>query len=166
MTRILCGALLFIVLVTSPTNIAQSLPDSALKPLAFLSGRWVSQEPNEIQEENWSPVIGGSIIGSFRVIHSGKPVFYEFWAVEIDGNQPVLKLKHFNFGLTGWEEKDASTRMPLTSSDLNDATFAELDGSVSLHYHRTGDTLSCTVHHVKNGKSSDESFNLKRTSGN
>jgi hypothetical protein len=98
-------------------------------------------------------------------VQSGRPVFYEFWAVELDENRPVLKLKHFNADLAGWEEKNASTKMPLVSNAEDDAVFAEEDGSVSLHYHRIGDRLTCTVHHVRNGKSSDETFTLMRAPG-
>jgi hypothetical protein len=125
----------------------------------------MSEERTEVQEENWSPVIGNSMTGSFRIVQSGRPVFYEFWAVELDENRPVLKLKHFNADLAGWEEKNASTKMPLVSNAEDDAVFAEEDGSVSLHYHRIGDRLTCTVHHVRNGKSSDETFTLMRAPG-
>lgn len=134
-----------------------------LEPLAFLSGRWVSEKGNDFQEETWSPVSRGSMLGTFRVVQSGKPVFYEFWVVEIDNDRAVLKLKHFNAGLAGWEDKDSSTKMPVVSSSKDDVVFAEPDGSVSLHYHRAGATLTCIVHHVKNGKADDETFTLVRT---
>ena len=166
MKRILRTGLLITTLASASIIHAQQPADPSLKPLTFLTGRWLSESPTEIQEENWSPVIGSSMTGSFRIIANGKPVFYEFWVVEIDANHPVLKLKHFNGGLTGWEEKDASTKMPLTSSATDDAVFTEPDGSVSLHYHRAGETLTCVVHHVRNGKSSDETFTLKRLPGN
>jgi Domain of unknown function (DUF6265) len=143
----------------------QQVHNTALNPLAFLSGRWVSEKDAEMQEESWSPVIGNSMVGSFRIVQGGKPVFYEFWVVEVDENRPVLKLKHFNADLAGWEEKNASTRMPLISSAVDDAVFAEAEGSVSLHYHRKGDTLTCVVHHVKDGKASDETFSLTKASG-
>jgi hypothetical protein len=142
----------------------QQVRTTALSPLAFLTGRWVSQERTEVQEENWSQVIGNSMTGSFRIVQSGRPVFYEFWVVEVDENRPVLKLKHFNADFKGWEEKNASTKLPLISKAEGDAVFAEEDGSVSLHYHRIGDILSCTVHHLRNGKSSDETFTLTRVS--
>jgi hypothetical protein len=109
----------------------------------------VSEKPTDVQEENWSPVVGNSMTGSFRIVQCGKPVFYEFWAVELDENRPVLKLKHFNADLAGWEEKNVSTKIPLMSNGEGDAVFAEQDGSLSLHYHRPGNMLSCTVHHVK-----------------
>jgi hypothetical protein len=136
-----------------------------LQPLAFLSGRWVSIKPAEVQEESWSRVSGDSMTGTFRIVQGGKPVFYEFWAVEVDGNSPVLKLKHFNANLAGWEEKDVSTKLPLVSSSEDDAVFAEADGSASLHYHRASGILTCTVHHVKNGKAGDETFTLSRAPG-
>jgi hypothetical protein len=167
MPRLTRTAVLLATLTAAATGHAQPHP-SPLKPLAFLTGRWTSETPTEIQEENWSPVIGNSMTGSFRVVAGGKPVFYEYWAVEMDpdatsaNSKPVLKLKHYNAGLAGWEEKNDSTRMPLISSSADDAAFAEADGSVSLHYHRTANTLTCTVHHVKNGKASDEIFTLTR----
>ncbi len=79
--------------------------DTALSPLAFLTGRWVSEEKTEVQEENWSPAIGNSITGSFRIVQGGRPVFCEFWVVEVDENRPVLKLKHFNANLAGWRRR-------------------------------------------------------------
>ena len=136
--------------------------NEAVKPLAFLTGRWVSEKGAEVQEENWSPVSGNSMIGSFRIVTSGKAIFYEFWAVEVDDNRPVLKLKHFNADLAGWEEKNSSTKMALISNSEDDAVFGAANGSVSLHYHRTGDTLTCIVHHVRDGKGSDETFDLTR----
>jgi hypothetical protein len=162
MTKVLQAGLLATFLAVASMSVGQQVRNTALKPLAFLSGRWVSENGAEAQEESWSPVSGDSMIGSFRIVQGGKPVFYEFWVVEMDENRPVLKLKHFNANLAGWEEKNASTRLPLVSSAPDDAVFAEADGSVSLHYRRMGDMLTCTVHHVRDGKGSDETFALKR----
>ena len=163
MTRVWRPVLFAVFLVVASVSHGQQVRNSALKPLAFLSGRWVSENGPEVQEENWSQVSGDSMVGSFRIVQGGKPVFYEFWAVELDENRPVLKLKHFNANLVGWEEKTVSIKMPLLSNSENDVVFAEQDGSVSLHYHRMGVSLTCTVHHVKNGKTNDETFTLTRT---
>ena len=43
--------------------------------------------------------------------------------------------------------------------------FLKADGSVSLHYHLVGKKLTCTVHHVRNGKGTDETFTLMRAPG-
>jgi hypothetical protein len=164
-TGLLQSGLLVGLLAAASLGSGQKPRNTALNSLTFLSGRWVSEEPTEVQEESWSPVIGNSMTGSFRIVRGDTPVFYEFWVVEVIENRPVLKLKHFNADFAGWEEKDVSTTMPLISSAEGDAVFAEVDRSVSLHYHRTGDLLTCTVHHVRNGKGSDETFRLTRAPG-
>jgi hypothetical protein len=66
-----------------------------------------------VQAENWSPASGNSMIGNFRIVQDDKPIFYEFWVVEVDANRPVLKLKHFNPDLASREDKNAITKMPL-----------------------------------------------------
>jgi hypothetical protein len=136
--------------------------EAALQPLAFLSGRWISETGVELQEETWSPISGDSMVGSFRIVDDRKPIFYEFWVIEVENERPVLKLKHFNSDFAGWEEKNVSLKMPLISASTNDAVFAASDSSVSLHYRLAGDALTCTVHHVKNGKTSDEEFKMTR----
>jgi hypothetical protein len=165
MKNLLAACLLASSLTTASMGDAQQPGEVALKALSFLSGRWVSEGKNEVQEETWSPVSGASMTGSFRVVHGGRPQFYEFWAVEIDDGRPTLKMKHFGAHLVGWEEKADSTQMPLISASQDDAIFAERDGSVSLHYHRSADTLTCSVHHVRDGKGSDEIFVLTRAPG-
>jgi uncharacterized protein DUF6265 len=166
MTNFRRSGLLAAFLSVLSVGYGQPAHDPELPRLGFLSGRWVSESPTEMQEESWSPVNGDSMVGSFRIVQKGRPVFYEFWAVEVDHNRPVLKLKHFDNGLLGWEEKNDATKLPLTSSAENDAVFAQADGGVSLHYHLVGKKLTCTVHHVRNGKESDETFTLLRASGN
>jgi hypothetical protein len=153
---------LLIATLAVPPGIQAQASSNAMDQLSFLTGRWTSDTPDEYQEESWSPLHGQNITGHFRVLHKGTPVFYEFWTVEMDHNTPVLKLKHFNSGLIGWEEKDKSTRMPLRKASANEALFEEEDGNTTLHYQRTGDALTCTVHHVRAGKSEDEIFHLLR----
>ena len=140
----------------------QQVHGTRLLSLQFLSGRWSTETPAERQEEIWSPVYGDSRTGSFRIVQHGRAVFYEFWAMEVDQAQPVMNLKHFNAGLFAWEEKNVSTKLTLISSSAHDAVFAESDGNVSIHYHRTGDRLTCTVHHVLKGQASDETFVLNK----
>lgn len=165
MTNLRLAGLLAVFLVVASFGEGQQVHDSVLQPLSFLSGRWVNKTPTEVQEEIWTPVSGDSMTDSFRIVQHGRPVFYEFWVVRVDGNRPVLKLKHFDVGLVGGEEKNASTKMPLISTSASDAVFAEADGSVSLHYHVMGKELTCIVHHVRNGVGSDETFKLVRAPG-
>ena len=45
------------------------------------------------------------MVGYFRLVKDGKPVFYEIMTLlEIDGSVE-MRLKHVNPDMTGWEEK-------------------------------------------------------------
>jgi hypothetical protein len=77
----------------------------ALSNLTFISGRWQGNMEGGIAEEQWSVPAGDSMMGMFRHVKGGKAVFYELMLIEQSPDGPVLKLKHFNPGLIGWEEK-------------------------------------------------------------
>ena len=53
-------------------------------------------------------------MGMFRWFRDGKPLFFELFTVEEEGDSLVLRIKHFHPGLRGWEEKDASVTFDLT----------------------------------------------------
>jgi hypothetical protein len=152
--------LLGMVLAT-PFSWAQA-PVNSLQLLSFLTGHWTSNADGEFQEEYWSPVQGGSMVGTFRVVRAGKPVFYEFWVIEVEDSKPVYKLKHFNGGLKGWEEKNDLVRLPVRELDSTHVVFANEDRTLSLRYERKGAELTATLRHIKEGKASDEVFLLHR----
>jgi len=133
---------------------------TSVSTLSFLAGRWVAQGADEQQEEIWSPPVGANVVGSFRVVQSGRAVFFEFWSVEERDGKAVMLLKHYNAPLKGWEEKDAATELPLVKSGPFMAEFS--DGKVTLHYERHGEYLTATVTHTRDGKVETESFRLKK----
>ena len=51
-------------------------------------------------------------MGMYRLVRDGKPVFYEFLTLVEENSSLVLRLKHFNPDLTGWEEKDKTFDFP------------------------------------------------------
>ena len=94
------------------------LPADAPRPKATLAavswlagGAWRGEGMGGVAEEQWSAPAGGQMMGMFRLLKPGAGgneavSFYEFLTlVEQDGSL-VMKLKHFNADLTGWEEKD------------------------------------------------------------
>ncbi len=105
------------------------------------------------------------MVGTFRVLKGGDAVFYEFWVIEVENDKAIFKLKHFNRGLLGWEEKADTVRLTLSVSDLQDVSFSKPDGSLSLRYQRNGDELVSTLLRVKNGKTRVDTFHLHRTKG-
>lgn len=79
---------------------------ASLADMAWLAGAWTGEGLAGVSEEMWSKPAGGAMVGTYRLIKDGRPVFYEIcWIVEQEGTL-VLRLKHFNADLTGWEEKD------------------------------------------------------------
>lgn len=82
-------------------------PEGAtVEAMAWLAGRWTGPGLGGQTEETWSPPEAGVMIGTFRLIKEGKPVFYEFMMLSVTERGLVMRLKHFNPDMTGWEERD------------------------------------------------------------
>jgi hypothetical protein len=139
--------------------------DPALQPLAFLSGRWTCDSAEGQQEEYWSQATGRSMVGTFRVLKDGDAVFYEFWVIEVEDGRAIFKMKHFDRGLLGWEEKADMVRLALSVGDGQDVVFSKSDGSLSLRYQRNGDEMVSTLRRVKDGKTKEDVFRLHRSKG-
>lgn len=98
-----------------PTKIAE---------MSWLSGKWVSRNNNQFAEEVWSSVESTGMMGMFRMIVDGKVVFYEICQIiEIDKSL-ILRLKHFDSNLIGWEEKEQTIDFPLIKIEKQTAWFS------------------------------------------
>jgi hypothetical protein len=79
---------------------------ASVADMAWVTGHWVGEGMGGESVEHWGPVHQGRMLGTFTYSAEGKPVFHEFMIVmEVEGHL-VVRLKHFNPDLTGWEEKD------------------------------------------------------------
>jgi hypothetical protein len=156
---------LVLVLHMIPLLAFSQKTDPALQPLAFLSGRWTSDSAEGQEEEYWSQATGRSMIGTFRVLKDGDAVFYEFWVIEVEDGRAIFKMKHFDRGLLGWEEKADMVRLTLSVRNGQDVLFSKSDGSLSLRYQRNGDELVSTLRRVKDGKTKEDVFHLHRSEG-
>jgi len=104
-----------------------------LAKMSWLAGEWQGAGLGGESEIYFSPVRAGAIVGLFRQYQDGKPLFYEIVKIfEVDGGT-VLRLKHFNPPLTGWEEKDEWVEFPLIEVTDREIRF---DG---VRYVRDGD---------------------------
>ncbi len=110
---------------TAPNKVAAA--NVKLEDLVFLSGHNRGEKDGGIIDEHWSEVGGNSLIGMFRYIQQGKVQMYEFLAIEETPEGPVLRLRHFNPGLTAWEEKDQVYSYPLISWKRGEAVFERAD---------------------------------------
>ena len=162
MRRLYFVALIFVLNMNLPATFAQKA-DAALQPLTFLAGHWTSDTPEAQEEEYWSQAIGRSMVGTYRLTKAGDAVFYEFWVIEMEAGKAVFKMKHFDRGLQGWEEKADMVRLELSVNGPQDVLFARADGSLSLRYQRNGDELVSTLHRVKDGQPKEDVFRLHRS---
>lgn len=115
--------------------------------LAFLVGRWQGEGLGGVVEEIWGPPLGGEMIGSFRLVQGGEPVFYELMTLVEEEGDVLLRLKHFDPDLVGWEEREESVSFPLIEVQGTTAWFGgltlhrEADQLLILLAMRRGDTV-------------------------
>jgi len=88
-------------------------PKADLSVVSWLEGHWKGEAFGGIVEEIWTPALGGSMMGAFKLVVNDKVEFYEMETImEIDETL-VLRLKHFGNDLKGWEEKDVTVDFKL-----------------------------------------------------
>jgi Domain of unknown function (DUF6265) len=133
-------------------------PEATLADMAWLAGRWVGTALGGEAEEVWSPPKAGSMMGMYRLVRDGKPVFYEFQTLAEEGGSLVLRLKHFNPDLTGWEEKQKTVDFRLVAVGERIVQFE------GMSFHRQGDA-KLTVYLAIDGKDGtvhEEAFSYAR----
>ena len=126
------------------------LPISALEGFSWLEGVWRGETDTITIEEQWSGPLGDSLMGMFRYVEAGQARFFELMTIEIgmerDEAQAVFRIKHFNPGLRGWEEKDEAVEYALVSPTDGEAVFVKRSDADRnwMVYRRTGDHLRVT----------------------
>jgi len=94
--------------------------------LGWLAGSWLGHNGPDPVEEHWSEPGGNTLVGMFRWVKDGKVFFYELGAMEQDGDGVVYRIKHFDPGLLGWEERNQSHEFVLVHLEGQEAAFLEL----------------------------------------
>lgn len=103
---------------------AQSAP--TIDDVAWLAGRWVGEGLGGEMEEVWSPPVGGQMVGHFRLVRNGAPVFYEIILLDATEAGVRMRVKHFNPDFVGWEEKDAWITFEPVSVSETEIVFSGL----------------------------------------
>ena len=135
----------------------ETSPKADLSCIAWLAGHWRGEAFGGITEEIWTPPLGGSMMGAFKLVADSKVVFYELETIiEVEGSL-VLKLKHFNADITGWEEKDETVDFRLVKV-TRDKIFFE-----GFTIERISpDEINMYVVVDEGGKKEEVKFNYKR----
>jgi hypothetical protein len=133
-------------------------PQATMSDVAWLAGHWVGPALGGEAEEIWSPPKTGSMMGMYRLVRDGKVVFYELLTLVQEGGSLVLRLKHFNPDLTGWEDKQKTVDFRLVGLG---AGIVQFEG---MSFHREGDA-KLTVYLAierKDGALHEEAFRYVR----
>lgn len=91
----------------------QESPQASLDDIDWLAGYWKGEAFGGITEEIWSKPLGGSMMGSFKLVVDEQVSFYELMTITEFENSLLLRIKHFDWELVGWEEKDKSVEFRL-----------------------------------------------------
>jgi len=108
----------------------QPAPTAAeLAPLEFLAGHWVTELPNGmVSEESWLPARGKSMLGSFRQTRpDGKPAFFEFTQIVVEGDQVLLRQIHVHGGFDTDPKRKDPMMLRLSAAKDNSAVFVPVD---------------------------------------
>ena len=103
-------------------------PPATLAQMDWLVGQWVGTGIGGAPAmESWLPPSGGTMVGSFvQETGDGALRFTEHLYLMEEEGTLVLRLKHFNADLTGWEEKDGMLTFRLIAVEECAAYFHAL----------------------------------------
>ena len=99
-------------------------PAAKITDMAWLTGTWAGDGLGGTFDEVWSAPAGSSMIGHFRLVRAGKPVFYELITVLEREGSLEMRLRHANPDMTGWEEKNDFVTFKLVKLDATGAYFS------------------------------------------
>ena len=129
----MAGLLLFIATASAAQETrtapeGHQSPPATLEQMDWLVGQWSGSGINGAPAmESWLPPTGNTMVGTF-VQQTGEGGIYfteHMYLVEEEGTL-VLRLKHFNADLTGWEEKDDRLTFRLIAVEECAAYFRSL----------------------------------------
>jgi hypothetical protein len=135
-------------------------PSATIGDMAWLAGHWTGEALGGISEEIWSSPRNGVMMGMYRLVRNGKPIFYELLTIAEENGSLMIRLKHFNADLTGWEEKDKTIDFPLVGKA---AGVVHFDG---MAFHPSGESAMTVFLAIrqKDGSIREEAFRYTRVS--
>ena len=119
-------AILLLLLTHARAGEEKALP---APDLSWLAGSWKCEIWGGIGEEVYSQANPTGVFGSFRLTKDGKVSLYEMIVIENHPEGTLLRMKHFHFGLKGWEEKNDFVEGKLIESGPKSLTFYGATGA-------------------------------------
>ena len=132
-------------------------PAAAIEDIAWLAGHWEGEGLRGRSFETISPPVAGQMVGHFQQVSDGRVQFYEFYQFAQQGESLILRIKHFNADMTGWEDRTESEEFPLVAIETGAAYF---DG---VTFRKTGaNTLESFVRVSRGGREEEIRFTFRR----
>lgn len=100
-----------------------SSPNAKLSDVEWIQGHWRGEAFGGEIEEIWSPPLGGSMMGSFKMVMKDEVSFYELMHIQENEGTLLLQIRHFNQDFTGWETQNESVDFALVKMDKNHVYF-------------------------------------------
>jgi hypothetical protein len=133
--------------------------------LSWMAGHWRGVADSTRLEEHWSMPAGDCMMGMFRAVRDGHVRAYQFMSLEQDPDGVLLRVKRFEPGLVGKEDKERSVVFRLEHASFREAVF-DYQGSESpkrLTYRRAGhDSLYVRLERVQGGEHGVMNFRFIR----
>ena len=132
----------------------------SVQDVSWMNGNWQGIEDSTISEEQWTKPIANTMMGMYRMIRNGKPVFYELMLLYKDSSFVKMQLKHFWHNLKGWEHRDSTgVIFSLLKVEGKKAFF---DG-LTYELISKNELVIYLAEEQKNGEVKEEIFRLKRS---
>ena len=133
--------------------------------LSWVAGPWRGTLNDRTIEQHWMTPLGGSLVGMYRSIRDNRVTLYEILAMEQQGDEVFLRIKHFapGAGLVSQEAKDQSADHVLVKLEDRTAVFQGRAGGNRVTFNSPDqDTLNITVERQREGKAVATEFKYKR----
>ena len=135
----------------------ENQPKATISQMAWLAGSWVGEGLGGHVEETWNAPSGGTMIGSFKLVHIDEPSIYEIELIVEEEESLVWKVKHFNRDFSAWEEKADFVSFALVKIEEGAAYF---DGLTVMKDGEDGLKVFLTI--SREGVISEEALGFRR----
>ena len=100
-------------------------PSANLSDIQWIQGHWRGEAFGGITEEVWTPPLGDSMMCAFKLTVENKVQFYELVTIVEENGTLIMRLRHFDGKMIGWEAKNEPLEFKLVKITTDKVYFDE-----------------------------------------